>query len=244
MARDERPGVLRAGGRLSIDSARSPAWAASATSGPSDEGVDRRLAERPQQDATTTVVATTPPIEAGVRLRRRDVGQELRAARTACRPGRRRCRTTRPRGPAAGSSPARRRASASGASGGIGRRRVAEPEDEREQRHVERPEDRRHPGRQAVARIGAGRTRRPRPGRSRRRRAAGRCPRGRSGTRRRGRPRAPGRCRAPGAPGSRPPQQAEDLERGERRDDRDDRGEDRPAEAQHDEQDRARGRRR
>ena len=42
------PESLAPAARLMTDSARSPAWAASATSGPEKQGVDRVLAKAPQ----------------------------------------------------------------------------------------------------------------------------------------------------------------------------------------------------
>ena len=76
------------------------------------------------------------------------------------------------------------------------RRRLAEADDERQQRDVERAEDGRHPGLQAVLRVDPRERRRRPPGRSRPRRAAGRCPPGRSGMRHRARRRGRGPSRA------------------------------------------------
>ena len=93
--------------RLSIDSARSPAWAASGDERPEDQRADRVLAEAGEHQGDDDRRGDDPADQPGVGLRRRDVGQELAAARTACRRSTRRCRTPRPRGRAAGSSPAR-----------------------------------------------------------------------------------------------------------------------------------------
>ena len=72
-----------------------------------------------------------PADQPGVGLRRRDVGRGTSSGRTACRRGRRRCRTTTRRGRGAGSSRARRRGRRAARVVGDGRRRVAEPDDER-----------------------------------------------------------------------------------------------------------------
>ena len=126
VARDQRPRVLRAGRPLdaSIRRGRPPARRAR-SSGPRSERMDRVLAEPPRAcAATTTVVDHDAADDALDGLRRRDVGEELRPPEVSARRGRRRCRTPRPRGGAAGSSHAPRRAPSSG--GGrrdLGRRR-------------------------------------------------------------------------------------------------------------------------
>ena len=126
------------------DSARSPACAASAVSGP-----------------RTTACSGTgrPPRARGRRRwssrRRRRPGRRTSSTarcgsgtspgRTACRRGRRRCRRTRPPGPAAGSSARSAPSRASGAPAGIGGAACPRRMTNDEQRDVEGPEDRGHP---------------------------------------------------------------------------------------------------
>ena len=141
------------------------------------------------------------------------------------------------RGAAAGSSRARRRGGQRRA-GGHDRRGVPEPDEEREERDVQRPEDRRHPGREPVVRVLACERRRPRPGRCPTAPRSSPLPSSTSGKARRGRPPAPARCRARQRRVAGAMQQPEHLERGERRDERDRGGEDGAAEGQDDEQDR------
>ena len=147
--------------RLSIDSARSPACAASPSSGPRTSAPSGRLAEARRASAVTTIVARPARRPALDRLRRRDVGQELVAADLAARRGTRPCRSSTRRGRAAGSSRARRRATRAAR-----RRRPRAPSRPTGGRtrcsaDVERPEHRREPGHQPVARIGPRTRRRP-----------------------------------------------------------------------------------
>ena len=71
------PESLAPAARLSIDSARSPAWAASATSGPRISAGRGRLAEPDEDDGADDGRGDDPADQPRVRLRRRDVGQEL-----------------------------------------------------------------------------------------------------------------------------------------------------------------------
>ena len=108
VARDQRPGILGAGGPLDDRLGEVAGLRGERGQRAEDERVRAGSGRGPTGAAPTTIVAaTTPPIEALDGLGRRDVGQELASARSSCRRGRRPCRTTRPRGPAAGSSRAR-----------------------------------------------------------------------------------------------------------------------------------------
>jgi hypothetical protein len=138
--------------RLMTDSARSPAWAASASAA-RGRGMDRVLAERPEQGPTTTVLATTPPTTPSIGLGRRDVGRGTSSADgpptrkrpVSIRPHREDRSRIQPRSAPRTPSGARRPGLPAD---------VTEPDDERQQRDVERPEDRRHPGLEAVVRVG------------------------------------------------------------------------------------------
>ena len=130
--------------RLMTDSARSPACAASAVSGPSSRAWSG-FWPRPTRAGARPRRSSRRPRRRGPRSSwTARCGSGTCAGRCSCRRDRRRCRTTRPPGPAAGSSRARRRARAA-ARRRDRRRGLAEADDERQQRDVQRAEDRRHP---------------------------------------------------------------------------------------------------
>ena len=159
VARDERPGVLRAGGALEhrfgeVAGLRGERESAARGRRPRAPGSGRApTAASPRRRAC----GDDPADDALVRLRRRDVGAGTGAARSAARRDTRPCRTPRrastssriqPRsGPSAAER--RRRRHRRGRRGRAGRRTPSSDD-------VERPEDRRHPDRQAVARVRPG----------------------------------------------------------------------------------------
>ena len=123
--------------------------------------------------------------------------------------------------------------------GGHVRRSLPEPDDECQQRDVERTEDRRDPRRRPSCGSVLRERRRPRRARCRPRRGAGRSPRAPAGTRRRGPRPARARCRARRTAGSRRPCRRRNTStRGDRRDDCDRGGENGATEGQDDQQDR------
>ena len=137
------------------DSARSPACAASAASGPSAIAWSGFWPRPHSITATTTVAATTPPITPSTVLDGEMWVMNLRPAEVLAdevgagvvRPD----REDEQQDPATlGAERAQRRA------GRHVRGGLAEPDDERQQRDVQRAEDRRHPGLQPLARIGLG----------------------------------------------------------------------------------------
>ena len=139
--------------RLSIDSARSPAWATRPSSGPSTIAPSGGWPRPASISATTIVHAISPPTRPFDRLRGRDVGQELVPADLAARRGRRRCRSSTRRARSSRIQPRSAPRAASGADGVHRRRHRRDVEDEREHADVDRPEHRRDPGHEPVARI-------------------------------------------------------------------------------------------
>ena len=154
VAGDERARVLGAGGALEHRLREVARLRREPQQRPEDQGLDGVLPQSIEHDRDDDRGRDQPADQPGVRLGRRDVGQELRPSELPADEIRTRVVRPDPQDEQQDPPALSVQEPAEGRCRRDGRGTGAEPDDEREQAHVQGAEDGRHPRDQPIARIG------------------------------------------------------------------------------------------